>query len=112
MGRALRCRMVVALVALSAASTFLAGCDIAASMAEWQRHEGPVAAEIERVAGKRPSVTSAAAGAILVVTVQFAEVPSVPVPSLEAAARAAIVREFNQEPNSLTIAFVYNKWPM
>jgi len=83
---------------------------MAARIDESNAHATPIAAEIERAVGKKPDVFSAGTGPFLAVTVQFSEVPSLPVPSLEAIARAAIVREFNKEPSSLTIAFVYQKW--
>jgi hypothetical protein len=79
-------------------------------MAESSTHATPIETEIEHAVGKKPQVFTASTGPILVVTVQFSEVPSIPVPSLEAVARAAIVREFKKEPTSLTISFVYNKW--
>ena len=102
----LRFSFVVLLSSLS----LLPGCDIAAQMEESSIHATPIEAEIESAVGKKPKVFSATTGPILVVTVQYSEVPSLPVPSLEAIARAAIVREFKKEPTSLTISFVYNKW--
>jgi hypothetical protein len=80
-------------------------------MAESSTHAGPIEAEIEAAVGKKPQVFSAATGPVLVVTVNFAEVPALPVPSLEAIARAAVVHEFKKEPTTLTLAFVYQKWP-
>jgi len=63
-------------------------------------------AEIEAAVGAKPHVFGSSTGAILVVGVQFSEVPSWPVPQLEAISRAAIVREYKNDPTSLTIAFV------
>ncbi|HEY2559940.1 MAG TPA: hypothetical protein VGI48_09565 [Caldimonas sp.] len=92
--------------------SLLAGCDIASQMEESASHAIPIEAEIESAVGKKPTVISVSTGPILVVTVQFSEVPSLLVPSIEAIARAAIVREFKKEPDMLTIAFVYEKHPL
>ena len=81
-------------------------------MAESSAHAEPIESEIEAAAGERPNVFSASNGPVLVVTVQFSEVPSLPVPSLETIVRAAVAREFKKEPTTLTISFVYQKqWP-
>jgi hypothetical protein len=90
--------------------SLLAGCDMAARMEESMAHGKPIEAEIERAVGKMPDVISVSTAAMLIVTVNFSEVPSLPVPALEAIARAAVIHEFKKEPNSLTIAFVYQKW--
>ena len=96
---------------LLAAATALAGCDMASQISESIAHATPIAAEIEAAVGTPPQVSSATTGPILVVTVSFSEVPSLPVPRLEEIARAAVVREFHKEPTMLTIAFVYSKSP-
>jgi hypothetical protein len=88
----------------------LAGCDMVTGIAESEAHGAPIAAEIEREVGKRPTVISSTTGSILFVTVQFSEVPSADVPTLEAVTREAIVREFKKEPTTLTSSFVYNSW--
>jgi hypothetical protein len=98
-------------LALLLCAWLVVGCDIAKQMAESSTHATPIEAEIEGAVGKRPQVISVSTGPMLVVTVQFSEVPSVPVPSLEAIARAAIVREFKKEPTMLTISFIYHNWP-
>ncbi len=97
------------LVTLVSFVSLLAGCDVATQLKESNTHATPIEAEIESAVGKKPRVISASTGPILVVTVQFSEVPSLPVQSLEAVARAAIVREFKKDPNMLTISFVYEK---
>ncbi len=99
--------VVLALLCLS----LLAGCDVAQSMAESAKHEGPIAQEIENAVGKRPVVVSVHSVGYLVVNVQFTDVPSVPVSTIEAIARAAVVHEFEAEPEMLTIGFVYQKLP-
>ena len=101
-----------ATVVLAAALSLTAGCDLLGGMAESQAHGAPIAAEIERLVGIKPDVFSAVTGSVLVVTVSYSEVPALPVPALEAVARAAIVHEFKKEPTMLTISFVYQKaWP-
>ena len=94
-------------IALLSSLCLLTGCDMVGQMAESSTHAAPIEAEIESAVGKKPQVFSAGTGPILVVTVLFSEVPSLPVSALEAIARAAIVREFKKEPTSLTISFVY-----
>jgi len=96
-------------IALLSSLWLLTGCDMVGQMAESSAHATPIEAEIEGAAGKKPQVFSAGTGPILVVTVLFSEVPSLTVPDLEAIARAAIVREFQKEPTSLTISFVYQR---
>ena len=107
----LRSSLVLAFVVVAAMLTSLAGCDMfdaAEVLAESKKHEGPIADEIERAVGKRPSVVSVDRHDLLIVTVSFSEPPpSTPVPELEAVSRTAIVREFKHEPKSLTISFVY-----
>ena len=85
---------------------------MASQMQESSRHATPIEAEIEGAIGKKPRVYSAGTGPVLVVNVQFDAAPAVPLPTIEAIARAAIVHEFKKEPTSLTISFVYQKeWP-
>jgi hypothetical protein len=86
--------------------------DVASSMAESQKHAGPIESEIEHAVVKRPRVTSAESGEILVTTVTFSEVPATSVGALEPIARAAIAREYKRQPFSLTISFQFQKqWP-
>jgi hypothetical protein len=95
-------------IVLASWVSLLAGCDMVSSMADSAAHAGPIEAEIELAVGKKPGVFSSSTGPILVVMVQFSEVPALPVPAIEAIAREAIVHEFKKEPQSLTISFVYN----
>jgi hypothetical protein len=91
--------------------SLLAGCDMASTMKESVVHAGPIEAEIERAAGVKPSVFSASTGPVLIVTVQFAEVPAKPVQALEAICRAAVVHEFKKQPTSLTLSFMFQSTP-
>ena len=103
---------VVPVLAIVASLPLLAGCDffdVAASLAESNRHAGPIEAEIEQAVGKRPRVVSADSATILVTTVTFSDVPATPVAAMEPIVRAAIVREYKKEPYSLTISFEYRQ---
>jgi hypothetical protein len=95
---------------LLCAGWLVAGCDVVGQMAESTTHARPIEAEIEKAVGTKPQVYSANTGSVLVVTVNFSEVPALPVPSLETIARAAIVREFKKQPTVLTLSFVYQTW--
>ena len=92
-------------------TSLLAGCDRASQIKESMVHARPIEAEMEKAVGKRPKVFSAETAGILVVTVQFSEIPEIPVASIEKIARAAVVHEFKTEPTMLSISFVFNKLP-
>lgn len=82
MNLALRSSFIVLLSPLG----LLAGCDMVSQMAESSTHATPIEAEIEAAVGKKPQVFSAGTGPVLVATVNFSEVPSLPVALLEAIA--------------------------
>jgi hypothetical protein len=69
-------------IVLASLVSLLAACDMASRMADSAAHAGPIEAEIELAVGKKPDVISSGAGPILVVMVQFAEVPGLPVPAI------------------------------
>jgi hypothetical protein len=104
---ALRSSMVVLVSWMS----LLAGCDMLRGFADTEIHGRPIAEAIEKEVGKKPDVVSIGTGSTLFVTVQFADAPSVPVPSLQTIVRAAIVHEFKKEPTMLTISFIYLEQP-
>jgi hypothetical protein len=102
----IRCSSVVLLLFAS----LVAGCDMASQIADSMTHAGPIEAEIEKAVGMKPNVFGATTASLLVVTVTFSEVPSLPVSELEAIARAAVVHEYKKEPAALTISFVFQKF--
>ena len=115
MQAAFRWSIVASSIAIVAALPLLGSCDFvdaAAALAESEKHAGPIEAEIAQAVGKRPRVVSIDSPRILAVTVSFddKDVPAMPVPAIEPIARAAIVREYKKDPDSLTISFGYHKW--
>ena len=84
---------------------------MAGKMQDSFKHAGPIETEIEKAAGVKPTVISVSTGPILVVTVQFAEIPAKPVPELEAICRTAVVHEFKTQPTTLTLSFTFQTIP-
>jgi hypothetical protein len=92
-------------------ASLLTGCDMADKMQESFKHSGPIEAEIERAAGVKPTVISVSSGPILMVTVQFSEIPVKSVQSLEAICRTAVVHEFKKQPTTLMLSFAFQSLP-
>jgi hypothetical protein len=96
--------------ALVAALWLFAGCDMVSQMQDGMTRSAAVAESIQRQVGKKPQVGfNFHNGSFTQATVQFADVPSTPLPELEKIVRAAVVSEFKDEPLSLVIAFTYPK---
>lgn len=48
---------------------------------------------------------------MVLVNVQFTEVPATPVQTIEAITRAAALRELKKDPTMLMISFSFNRFP-
>jgi hypothetical protein len=96
--------------AVAALAFMLAACDMVSQVKDGMAHSSAVAESIQKQVGTRPEVGfNYNNGSFTRASVQFAEVPAMPLPELEKVVRAAVVREFKEEPSSLVISFSYAK---
>jgi hypothetical protein len=102
-----RLRLTCAILAIAFTG---AACDMLSQVKDGVAHSSAAAESIEKQVGKRPQVGfSYNNGSFTQATVQFAEAPPTPLPALEKIVRAAVVKEFKEEPATLVIAFSYPK---
>jgi hypothetical protein len=102
---------MVRLVAIVALALALAGCDFINSAKDTFKYAQATAADLETTTGLKPSVGfNWNNGHLTQVTVTFPRLlEGKPMPELVEVVRAAIRKEFKQEPENIVLGFVVPK---
>jgi hypothetical protein len=84
-----------------------AGCDAISTMTEGLKYATAVGGDIEQATGVKPQVAfNSTNGRLVSVTVTFPGLyESKPLPELAAMVRAAVSKEFKQQPENIVLAF-------
>jgi hypothetical protein len=102
---------MVRLAAIVAVALALAGCDVINSAKDAFKEAQATAADLETTTGLKPNVGfNWSNGRLTQVTVTYPRLlDGKPMPELVEAIRAAIRKEFKQEPDNVVLAFVVPK---
>ena len=98
--------MRISRTALLALLVALAGCDMVDTLKEGMAHSQAVSSELEKSVGLKSFVGfNWNNGSLSSVTVTFQGLPERPLKEIGAATRAAVLKEFRQEPKRIVVAF-------
>ncbi len=102
---------MVRLAAIIALALALAGCDFVNTAKDAFKYAQATAADLETTTGLKPNVGfNWTNGRLVQVTVTYPRLlEGKPMPELVEAVRAAIRKEFKQEPDNIVLAFVVPK---